>query len=96
MTGTAAQIASTGADTATTQWERWSTSMQIVVTEPDSLALARREVDAELDAIDAAASRFRPDSEINSLAGSAGRLEEMQLLRLPTTPISRITGKLAA
>ena len=39
--------------------------MQIVVTDPDSLAVARREVDAELDTVDAAASRFRPDSEIN-------------------------------
>ena len=47
--------------------------MQIVVTDPDSLAPARREVDAELDAVDAAASRFRPDSEINALAASAGR-----------------------
>jgi thiamine biosynthesis lipoprotein len=47
--------------------------MQIVVTDPDSLAVARREVDAELDAIDAAASRFRPDSEVNALAESAGR-----------------------
>jgi len=47
--------------------------MQIVVTDPDSLPVARREVDAELAAIDAAASRFRPDSEINALAESAGR-----------------------
>jgi thiamine biosynthesis lipoprotein len=47
--------------------------MQIVVTDPDSLAPARCEVDAELDTIDAAASRFRPDSEINTLAVSAGR-----------------------
>ncbi|MDT7732333.1 MAG: FAD:protein transferase, partial [Mycobacterium sp.] len=47
--------------------------MQIVVTDPDSLAVARREVDAELDTIEAAASRFRPDSEINALAASAGR-----------------------
>ena len=69
MTVAAEQIA----DTATTQWQRWSTSMQIVVTDPDSLAVARREVDAELDVIDAAASRFRPDSEINALAASAGR-----------------------
>ena len=72
MTATAAQIASTGADTATTQWERWSTTMQIVVTDPDLLAVARREVDAELDAIDVAASRFQPDSEVNALAESAG------------------------
>ena len=33
--------------------------MQIVVTDPDSLPAARREVDAELDTVEAAASRFR-------------------------------------
>jgi FAD:protein FMN transferase len=69
MTVAAEQIA----HTATTQWQRWSTSMQIVVTDPDSLVVGSREVDAELDVIDAAASRFRPDSEINALAASAGR-----------------------
>jgi len=47
--------------------------MQIVVTDAGSLPVARREVDAELDAVDAAASRFRSDSEIASLATSDGR-----------------------
>jgi thiamine biosynthesis lipoprotein len=59
--------------TASAEWQRWSTEMQIVVTDPEALDVARREVDNELDAIDAAASRFRPDSEINSLATSSGR-----------------------
>jgi FAD:protein FMN transferase len=65
------QLTDSGAATATTLWQRWSTTMQIVVTDPDSLAPARREVDAELDAVDAAASRFRPDSEINSVGRTA-------------------------
>jgi thiamine biosynthesis lipoprotein len=73
----APQVAATFEETATTEWQRWSTSMQIVVTDFDSLAVARREVDAELDAIDAAASRFRPDSEINALAATAGRQAEV-------------------
>ena len=51
--------------------------MQIVVTDPDCLAVARREVDAELDAVEAAASRFRPDSEINTLTKLAGRPTEV-------------------
>ena len=54
--------------------------MQIVVTDPDSLPAARCEVDAELDAVEAAASRFRPDSEINALAASAGRPTEVSEL----------------
>ena len=60
-------------DLATRHWQRWTTSMQIVVTEPSALPDARREVDAELDAIETAASRFRPDSELNALCASAGR-----------------------
>jgi FAD:protein FMN transferase len=63
--------------TASTEWQRWSTEMQIVVTDPEALDVARREVDNELDSIDAAASRFRPDSEINSLATSCGRPTEV-------------------
>ena len=54
--------------------------MQIVVTDPDSLPVARREVDDELDAVEAAASRFRPDSEINALAASSGRPTEVSEL----------------
>jgi thiamine biosynthesis lipoprotein len=51
--------------------------MQIVVTDPGSLSTARREVDAELDVVEATASRFRQDSEISALASSAGRPTEV-------------------
>ncbi|BBX07317.1 FAD:protein FMN transferase [Mycolicibacterium aichiense] len=54
--------------------------MQIIVTDPDALAAARRAVDAELDAIDAAASRFNPDSEINGLTRSGRPTEVSELL----------------
>jgi thiamine biosynthesis lipoprotein len=47
--------------------------MQIVVIDPGMLSIARREVDAELDRIEVAVSRFRPDSEINVLASRGGR-----------------------
>ena len=69
----AEQVGTAAAEVATTEWQRWTMSMQIVVTDPGCLGVARREVDAELDAIEAAASRFRPDSEINALAMSAGQ-----------------------
>jgi thiamine biosynthesis lipoprotein len=60
-------------DLAHSRWQRWSTDMHIVVTEPASLRRARFEVDAELDAVERAASRFRPDSEVMALATSDGR-----------------------
>ena len=80
MTVAPEQLTDSGADTATAQWQRWSTSMQIVVTDPDSLPAARCEVDDELDAVEAAASRFRADSEINALAASSGRPTEVSEL----------------
>ncbi len=46
--------------------------MHLLVTDPAALARAREVVDAELDAIEVAASRFRPDSEICALAESGG------------------------
>ena len=46
--------------------------MHLLVTDPAALARAREVVDAELDAIEVAASRFRPDSEICALAQSRG------------------------
>lgn len=80
MTTAPERIAESGVETATTHWQRWSTSMQIVVTDPDSMPGARHEVDAELDAVEAAASRFRADSEINTLAASSGRPTEVSEL----------------
>lgn len=52
------------------EWSRWSTTMHLVVTDAAALAPARAAVDAELDGIEMAASRFRPDSEV-SLLGTA-------------------------
>ena len=53
-------------------WNRWTTDMHLLVTDPAVLPRAREVVDAELDAIDLAASRFRPDSEISALAAADG------------------------
>ena len=46
--------------------------MHLVVTDTTALAEAREQVDGELDAVEMAASRFRPDSEVCSLARAAG------------------------
>ncbi|MFN8070409.1 MAG: FAD:protein FMN transferase [Mycobacterium sp.] len=54
------------------QWDRWSTDMHLLVTDPAQLARARALVDAELDAVELAASRFRDDSEICALASANG------------------------
>ena len=57
---------------AESEWTRWTTEMHLLVTDASVLSRARAVVDAELDAIEDAASRFRPDSEICALATAEG------------------------
>lgn len=59
--------------TATSSWTVWGCEAQLTVTDPGSLARAERIVRAELAAVDAACSRFRPDSEVSMLARAGGR-----------------------
>ncbi|MEU8233521.1 FAD:protein FMN transferase [Actinoplanes sp. NPDC048967] len=60
-----------GAGTA--QWSVWSTVARVVVTEPALLTRATAVVEAELAAVDAACSRFRPDSELSLACRGGGR-----------------------
>jgi thiamine biosynthesis lipoprotein len=55
------------------RWETWSTSVVLRLSDPRGLRAARIAVERELDAIDRACSRFRPDSEIERANASAGR-----------------------
>ncbi len=54
------------------RWDRWTTSMHLLVTDSAALPAAREVLDAELDAVERAASRFRPDSEVCVLAAANG------------------------
>ena len=54
--------------------------MHLLVTDRTVLTHARQVVDSELDAIEIAASRFRPDSEISALAAADG-------VRTPVSPV---------
>lgn len=49
------------------QWELWSTTCRLVVTDPEQLAAAGGIVDAVLADVDRACSRFRADSELLTL-----------------------------
>jgi thiamine biosynthesis lipoprotein ApbE len=59
----------TGADLGGTSasWRAIGTSVHLIVTEPAALEPACRMLHADLAALDAACSRFRPDSEIAAL-----------------------------
>jgi thiamine biosynthesis lipoprotein len=60
-------------DNFTASWEALGTTALVRVTDPQLLSCARRLLTAELDAIDVAASRFRPDSELERVNANAGR-----------------------
>jgi len=55
-------------------FELWSTTAGIVVTDPAALATAVEVVRAGLDRVEAACSRFRPDSELAALTPGTHRL----------------------
>jgi thiamine biosynthesis lipoprotein len=57
--------------TAARDWEQWSTHCRLVVTEPGTLEPASEIVDEVLVEVDRACSRFRPDSELLTLARDA-------------------------
>ncbi|OXM60307.1 FAD:protein FMN transferase [Amycolatopsis vastitatis] len=59
--------------TAATAFRALGTTAEVLVTEPDRLDAAAELLHEELAAIDAACSRFRPDSEISRLHENAGR-----------------------
>jgi thiamine biosynthesis lipoprotein len=54
-------------DVASRDWDLWSTSCRLVVTDPDALPAATALVDGLLEQIETACSRFRSDSELMTL-----------------------------
>jgi len=58
---------------ASASWRALGTLVQVVVTDPRHLARARSILAADLGEVDAACSRFRPDSEICALRTAQGR-----------------------
>lgn len=69
MSVTAAQRSAIGQSS----WEALGTSVVLRVSDPAVLADARAGVEHELDAIDRACSRFRPDSELSRVNALEGR-----------------------
>ncbi|ARJ07606.1 FAD:protein FMN transferase [Cnuibacter physcomitrellae] len=65
--------------TATARWRAWSTDVEVTVTAPALLEDATRLCRAVMDSVDAACSRYRPDSELSRFTRSGSA----------TTPVSR-------
>ncbi len=60
-------------DTDTAEWQVWSTTARLVVTDPDQLGAAYGLAVSVLEDVDLAASRFRDDSQIRRLDTAGGR-----------------------
>ncbi len=60
------------ASPAAADWLALGTQVWLLVTDPGRLAEGRRLLEADLDAVDLACSRFRPDSELVRLGAIAG------------------------
>jgi thiamine biosynthesis lipoprotein len=58
---------------ASTRWEALGTSVVLLVSDPKALEGARGIVERELEKIDRACSRFRPDSDLERVNAGAGR-----------------------
>ena len=58
---------------AAASWTAIGTGIRLVVTDPPALDRGQALLKAYLAALDAACSRFRPDSELSRLSGAAGR-----------------------
>lgn len=59
--------------TAHATWAAWTCTVHLAVRDCRALALARHAVEAELAAMDRAASRFRADSELSRANAAPGR-----------------------
>ncbi|WP_261569128.1 FAD:protein FMN transferase [Frankia gtarii] len=66
--------------TASATWPVWSTTAQVVVTDPSRLDAARQLVAGQLAAVDEVASRFRADAEIVRLDAAAGTSQQVSPL----------------
>lgn len=58
---------------AARSWTALGVTVAVVVTTPDALEPAVARLSADLAALDAACSRFRPDSQVQALAAAGGR-----------------------
>ena len=84
---------------AAAEWTVWSTTVRLIVTDPDALADAKVRVLGLIADIDKAASRFRPDSEVRNVLDARGhpvRVSPLlaELVRIALEAAARTDGDL--
>ncbi len=69
-------------------WEALGTSAVLLVTDPRALGRARAIVERELEKIDRACSRFRPDSDLQRVNAGAGRFVPVRPLLIEAVQVA--------
>ncbi len=89
MSAAAVEAAPALSSTASQTWSLWSTTATVVVTDPELLGPAVRVVRRHLAAVEAACSRFRPDSELRRIHVAAAGCPSI-------TRVSPLLGRLVS
>jgi hypothetical protein len=72
---------------AAADWQALGTQVWLLVTDPGQLAEARRRLEADLDAVDQACSRFRPDSELMRLTADGPGPATVEVSTVEVSPL---------
>ncbi len=83
-------------DLATARWRALGTTVVLRLTDPWALVRARTSVEHELDAIDRACSRFRPDSDLSRVNASDGRPTPVSPLLIEALVLALRAARLTA
>jgi FAD:protein FMN transferase len=78
------------------KWEALGTSAVLLVTDPRALGRARAIVERELEEIDRACSRFRPDSDLQRVNAGAGRFTPVSPLLIEAVQVALRAAELTA
>jgi thiamine biosynthesis lipoprotein len=76
------------------QWTALGTSVVLRVTDPQALDPARAVVEADLDRVDSACSRFRADSDLSRVNANPGRLIPVDRLLLEAIDVALRAARL--
>ncbi|NUR99770.1 MAG: FAD:protein FMN transferase [Kribbellaceae bacterium] len=81
--------------TASRTWSAWSCTVRLTVDDPAVLGAACAELEALMDRVDKAASRFRPDSELSVVNRRAGALVPVSRLLVDLVDVALVAAQVS-
>ncbi|MEU4195027.1 FAD:protein FMN transferase [Kribbella sp. NPDC026611] len=80
---------------ASRTWSAWSCTVRLTVDDPAVLGAACAELEALMDRVDKAASRFRPDSELSRVNARPGALIPVSRLLVDLVDVSLVAAQMS-